>query len=80
VTISNQTRWSQVDRTSRFTTVTNAGASVGSFLPPNTVPTQTLFYDRMNTTLTNLTNLSAEFYTGSFKHNISTGLEFSRKI
>lgn len=79
VTISNQTRWSQVDRTSRFTTVTNAGASVGSFLPPNTVPTQTLFYDRMNTTLTNLTNLSAEFYTGSFKHNISTGLEFSRE-
>lgn len=73
VTLSNQTRWSQVDRSARFT--------LPNLMDPvvNPLPTQTQFYARENTTLTNLTNLSAEFFTGTFKHNAAMGLELSRE-
>ncbi len=80
-TISNQTRWSQVDRFSRFTTLTNN--PFGNPQPPitlnSTLDTQNTFYDRTTTTLTNQTNYSAEIFTGPFKHNLSVGLEFSRE-
>jgi len=72
-TFSNQTRWSRVDRTARFTAPTG-------FTPATlTAPTQTWFYDRSTTTITNLSNISGEFYTGAFKHNVSFGLELSRE-
>ncbi len=73
IKVSNQTRWSQVDRFARYTIPTGFVPATGQ------VTTQTQFYDRVNTTLTNLTNLSAEFYTGSFKHNVSTGLDVTRE-
>lgn len=71
-TLSNQTRYSIVDRQSRFTTPTgNAGGGV--------INTQTLFYDRENKTLSNLTNLSYEFATGSLKHHLSVGIDLSKE-
>jgi catecholate siderophore receptor len=72
VTLSNQTRYSVVDRQSRFTTPTgNAGGGV--------INTQTLFYDRENKTLSNLTNLSYEFATGSLKHHLSAGIDLTKE-
>jgi catecholate siderophore receptor len=71
VTISNQTRWSNVDRFARYTVPT--GLTVATL----NATTQTQFYERSNTTLTNLTNLSAKFHTGSFKHSVAMGLEFT---
>ncbi len=73
VTVSNQTRWSRVERNSRFTQVT-------AYTPATQmVTTQNQVYERVNTTLTNLTNLSAEVHTGPFKHNLSMGVELSRE-
>ncbi|CAD5107967.1 TonB-dependent receptor [Zestomonas carbonaria] len=73
LTISNQTRWSRVDRQARFTVPT------GYTPATQLVNTQTQFYDRVNTTLTNMTNLSAQFATGSIKHSLATGLELTRE-
>jgi catecholate siderophore receptor len=72
VTISNQTRWARVDRTSRFTAPTG-------FTAPSTVATGTWFYDRRNTSITNNTNLSFDVDTGPFNHKIAMGVEFSRE-
>lgn len=72
VTLSNQTRWARVDRQARFTVPTG-------FTAPRTVNTQTQLYDRTNTSLTNLTNLSATFMAGSVKHSLATGLELTRE-
>ena len=78
-TVSNQTRWSRVHRQSRFTTVaSNPFATTPLPATPGTlVDTQTLFYDRTTTTVSNLTNLSGEFYTGPVKHNISLGVDLT---
>ncbi|MCY1343921.1 Catecholate siderophore receptor Fiu [compost metagenome] len=73
LTLSNQTRWSRVDRQARFTVPT------GYIPDTQLVTTSTQFYDRVNTTLTNMTNLSAQFATGSIKHNLATGLELTRE-
>lgn len=73
LTVSNQTRWSQVDRFSRLTVPT------GYVPATQQVTTQTQFYDRTNTTLTNLTNLTARFDTGSFRHTVSTGIDVTRE-
>ncbi|MFA5630489.1 MAG: TonB-dependent siderophore receptor [Porticoccaceae bacterium] len=73
VTISNQTRWSRNDHQARYTVVTGyAPAS-------QVVTTQTQFYDRETTTLTNLTNLNMRFATGQVGHNLVAGIEFSRE-
>lgn len=72
VTISNQTRLARVDRQARFTVPT-------AFTAPRSVATQTQLYDRTNTSLTNLTNLTAAFQTGSIKHTLTTGLELTRE-
>lgn len=72
LTISNQTRWTRIDRKSRFT--------VAAFHPASgEIRTQTLFYDRDNETLGNLTDLSASFTTGPLRHTVSTGLELTRE-
>lgn len=68
ITISNQTRWSSVDRSSIYRVPSAAAA-----LPGNQ------YYNRENTTLTNLTNVSAQFETGTWRHSLSAGLEFSRE-
>lgn len=74
MTLSNQTRWAQVDRKSRFTMPTGFVAG-----PPLAITTATNFYDRTNDTLTNLSDLSMAFNTGSLKHNLSVGLELTRE-
>ncbi|WP_324743578.1 TonB-dependent receptor [Tsuneonella sp. CC-YZS046] len=71
VTISNQTRWSRIKRASRFTNPTG-------FTPATlSVPTGTVFYDRVNKSISNITNLSAKFDTGGISHNLALGVEFT---
>ncbi|QUS40194.1 TonB-dependent receptor [Tardiphaga alba] len=73
VTISNQTRWSTVDRSSQYTVPTG-------FTPATrVVSTQRQFYDRRNTSVSNLTNVSASFDTGQLQHKVSAGLEFTQE-
>ncbi len=73
ITLSNQTRWAQVDRFARYTVPT-------AFVPATlTVNSQTQYYDRRNDTLTNLTNLRAAFNTGAIAHTLSAGVEFTRE-
>jgi catecholate siderophore receptor len=67
VTITNQTRWAEVDRNAQYR------------IPAITVPGALNFYDRTNDTLSNQTNLAARFYTGQFRHTLSTGVEISRE-
>lgn len=74
VTLSNQTRWTRVKRDARFTTVT-----ASPFTAPSQINTQTLFYERTNKTLNNLTNLSARFDTGGISHSLALGVEFTRE-
>ena len=72
ITISNQTRWAQVDRFARYTIPFG-------FTAPDTVTGQTQFYSRENETFTNLTNLRASFNTGAVAHTLSAGVEFTRE-
>ncbi len=73
VKLSNQTRWGKTDRESRF-------SSVMGYVPESQeVSTQVQIYDREATSITNLTNLSAEFATGSVRHNLAAGVELSRE-
>ncbi|MFD1330826.1 TonB-dependent receptor [Methylopila musalis] len=73
ITVSNQTRWARVDRTSRYTHVL-------AYVPlDRTVTGQTQFYDRVNESLSNQTNLQAKFDTGGVRHTVSTGVEVTRE-
>lgn len=72
VTLSNQTRWARVDRDSRYTVPFQ-------YLGNGLVRSDTQFYDRVNTSLSNQTNLAMQFATGSLQHNLSTGLELTRE-
>lgn len=73
ITLSSQVRWSQVDRTARFTTPTQENATHAF----DDAPTQTLFYARENESLTSLTNLAAKFDTGGLSHSLAVGVELS---
>lgn len=73
VMLSNQTRWTEVSRFARYTVPTGFTAATGE------VGTQTQFYDRKNETVTNFTNLNAGFNTGSVRHNMAAGVEFTRE-
>lgn len=71
VTISNQTRWSRVDRTARYTLPTG-------YIPASRMAsTQVQIYDRETTTLTNLTNVTARVLTGGVQHTISAGVDLT---
>ncbi len=72
MTLSNQTRWARVDRQARYTMPFRYLGAAG-------LQTDTQFYDRVNTSLSNLTNLSAQFATGSIQHTLATGLELTRE-
>ena len=70
-TISNQTRWSRTDRLARFT-------FPGAFTQgTSSVATTTAFYDRVNESISNLSNLAGTFVAGGFRHTISTGVEYT---
>ena len=75
VTISNQTRLARVDRQARYTHVLDDDNNANAAL----VNVQRQQYDRVNTSLSNLTNLSTQFYTAGLHHNLSAGLELSRE-
>ena len=71
--LSNQTRWAKNRRDAGFTVTNN--------YDPGTqlAGTQTYFYNRETESISNLTNLSFRFDTGSLRHNAAVGLEFSRE-
>ncbi|WP_178134120.1 TonB-dependent receptor [Vineibacter terrae] len=73
VTISNQTRWARVDRDARYTVPT------GYTQATRQVSTQMQFYERVNSTVTNLTNVAVDFKTGALDHTLSAGLELTRE-
>lgn len=79
--VSNQTRWSRVDRRSRLTAPTSfntapAGTSANC---PGAVCTGIWFYERENESLTNLTALNARFETGALYHSVAAGVELTRE-
>lgn len=73
LTISNQTRWGQTERDARYTVPTAYAADTQQ------VTTQTQFFARETESLTNLTNLSTRFATGSLQHSLAAGLELTRE-
>jgi catecholate siderophore receptor len=73
LTLSNQLRWTQVERESRYTAPTGFTAATA------VVPTSTIFYRRDNDSISNLTNLSARFATGRISHNLAAGIEITRE-
>lgn len=74
-TISNQTRWSQAERDSKYAALTNTSYNPLTQL----VATQRQFYSRENESISNQTNLTGRFLTGAFQHTISAGVEFTRE-
>lgn len=70
---SNQLRWSQTERDAVYTVPT------GFNVAERTVPTQRQAYGRENKSLSNLTNLTTSFATGSVQHRLATGLELTRE-
>ena len=82
VTISNQTRWARVDRDAGITIMGGAGTypTGGAYNPvTGEVSTARQYYDRVNNSLTNQTNLAAKFWAGGFKHSLATGFEITRE-
>lgn len=73
-TLSNQIRYARVERFSAYTILGN---------PALVEPARTTFnssrnyYDRIGSSLTNDTNLTARLVLGGMKHTISTGVELS---
>ncbi len=73
MTISNQTRWARTEREARYTVPT------GYTPATQLVAAQTQIYDRETISLTNVTNLRANFQTGSVKHTLVAGFELSNE-
>ncbi|MDX9740451.1 MAG: TonB-dependent receptor [Gammaproteobacteria bacterium] len=71
--LSNQTRWVRTDRDARYTVATAYDAATRE------VATQAQFYERENTSISNLTNLTFRFDTGALRHTAAAGLEISRE-
>ncbi len=73
-TLSNQTRYARVDRFSAYTIVGNPALPT-----PTTFASSRNYYDRVGSTLTNDTNLTARLNTGGWLHTISTGIDLSHE-
>lgn len=71
-TISNITRWTEASRESRFTIPTGINAAYEA-------TSTRASYDRVNTSIANLTNLSGTFVSGGGRHTISTGVEYTHE-
>lgn len=70
ITISNQTRYQNVNREARYH-VAGTGDSL---------PSTSLFYnERDNEGIFNQTNISAKFNTGALKHSVSAGFELAHE-
>ncbi|HCX4302226.1 TPA: catecholate siderophore receptor Fiu, partial [Escherichia coli] len=81
-TIRNTTRWSRVKQDYLMTAImggasniTQPTSDVNSWTWSRTANTK----DVSNKILTNQTNLTSRFYTGSIGHDVSTGVEFTRE-
>jgi len=74
LTLSNQLRHATTDRDALYTVVANLTQGA-----PDTVQTQRQNFQRKNTALSNLTNLTARFETGGLKHTLSTGVELMQE-
>lgn len=81
-TIRNTTRWSRVKQDYLMTAImggasniTQPTSDVNSWTWSRTANTK----DVSNKILTNQTNLTSTFYTGSIGHDVSTGVEFTRE-
>ncbi|HEX2840539.1 TonB-dependent receptor [Hyphomicrobium sp.] len=72
-TLSNQTVWERAERDARYTLPTGYNAG------PQTVTGQRQYYDRVNETWSNQTNLAGTFVAGGFKQTISTGVEYTNE-
>ena len=82
MTITNQTTWAEVDRESRFTMPTGytaSGLNVPPFGETTNYNTGRNYYDRVNTTVANQTNLQSRFAFAGMKHTVSTGVEIMRE-
>ena len=77
-TVTNQTVWERADRESRYTIPYGYIAPTVPF-PDGRARTDRQYYDRVNETFSNQTNLAGTFVAGGFKHTISTGIEFTRE-
>ena len=73
ITFSNQTRVAHLNRDSQFTVPTGFTAATG------VVSTQRQFYSRENMSVTNLSNLTAKFNTGTVEHSLSAGLDLAHE-
>ncbi len=71
--ISNHTRWARTEREALFTVPTAYAAATA------TVTTQRQAYQRENTSVGNLTNLSADFTAAGLQHRAAAGLELTRE-
>src|SRR5690554_6661625 len=58
----------------------NPGTEITAFTAPGNMRSSQQFYDRHNTTLSNLSSLTARFDTGAVKHTVSSGIELTREI
>lgn len=72
-TITNQTVWERGDREARYVIPTGINAAA------TTATTQLQYYDRVNETWSNQTNLAGTFVAGGFRHTISTGIEYTNE-
>ncbi|CAM3951556.1 catecholate siderophore receptor Fiu [Bordetella muralis] len=90
VTVRNVTRWSRTKQNYLLTSFMAGGAS-GTPATPNVIgdpndPSTWEMYrsanlkNSNNRIWTNQTNLTAKFSTGSFKHDLSTGFEFTSEM
>ena len=85
ITISNQLGWADNTRDAGYSvimpscaTATQKGCT--AVTPAGMARTSQLFYDRHNTTLSNLSSLTARFETGAVQHTVSSGIEISREV
>src|SRR5690554_1434102 len=85
ITISNQLGWSDNTRDAGYTvimpsceTATQRGCT--AITPAGMMRSSQQFYDRHNTTLSNVSSLVARFATGSVHHTVSSGIEITREI
>lgn len=77
-TVTNQTTWERADREARYTIPYGYIAPTVPF-PDGQARTDRQYYDRVNETFSNQTNLAGTFVTGAFRHTVSTGVEFTRE-
>ncbi|GGI55077.1 catecholate siderophore receptor Fiu [Oxalicibacterium solurbis] len=85
-TIRNTTRWGRTKQDYLLTSFMAAGSGANQILTPSATDPSTWTMarnintkDQVNTIITNQTNLTTSFATGSIKHDLSAGFELTRE-